>query len=74
MRVGSLQVLLAGVLSPTGQLIARSLSEDGTYQVRALCSPDIGRAIQDNNGPLTETKVGPSGTAVASSEGVCESQ
>ena len=64
MRIDPMRVLLAGALSPTGQLVARSLSTYPDFKVYAMCSPGIGGALRDDSGPLTETKVLPSGEDV----------
>ena len=50
-----MRVLLAGVLSPTGQLVARQLDSD--YRVYALCASDMHSLIKDDNGPLAATNV-----------------
>lgn len=57
-----MRVLLAGALSNTGQLVARSLTSD--YSVAAMCTPNKGAAISDDTGPLAATKVSPSGNNV----------
>lgn len=61
MRIDPMRVLLAGVLSPTGQLVARSLSSSSDYKVTVLCSSSIGGAILDDSGPLSETAISPAG-------------
>lgn len=52
---GGKRVVVAGACSQTGQSVARLLT-DG-FRVTALCRPEIGQAIQDDNGPLTQTPV-----------------
>lgn len=53
------RILIAGALSNTGQLVARSLQND--YKVNAMCSPSTGSLVKDDSGPLSTTNIVPSG-------------
>mmetsp|Transcript_24884 Transcript_24884/g.46005 ORF Transcript_24884/g.46005 Transcript_24884/m.46005 type:complete len:388 (+) Transcript_24884:53-1216(+) len=52
---GGKKVVVAGACSQTGQSVARSLT--GSFRVTALCRPEIGERIQDDDGPITQTPV-----------------
>ena len=64
MGVRETSVLIAGALSNTGQLVARSLSLANDTRVMAMCGPDMGRLISDDTGPLSTTAVQPIGAGV----------
>ena len=48
----ALAVLVAGVSSPTGQSVARSLAADGGFRVTGLCTAEMGSQLSDHSGAL----------------------
>lgn len=54
----SLNVLVIGALSQTGQLVARSLASNG-FDVTAFCEPLMIARLEDDSGSLIDTKVRP---------------